>query len=155
MPYNIKYPSIPLADVWRGRTMHSVRIYRGAAGGDTARHTIAYYPYVRGTYDLDVRVKQTAEVQELQTTVGKGRHLGGTFKLQLTAVDKFGEVSTSTIRSPSIVTWRSPTISVLPVSRSVPFSIVSVIAITAYRTAQGLTFLREEAGAGALEWRGL
>mgnify|MGYP003325599892 CR=1 FL=1 len=34
MPYNIKYPSIPLADVWRGRTMHSVRIYRGAAGGD-------------------------------------------------------------------------------------------------------------------------
>ena len=75
--------------------MHSVRIYRGAAGGDTARHTIAYYPYVRGTYDLDVRVKQTAEVQELRTTVGKGRHLGGTFKLQLTAVDKF-EVSTST-----------------------------------------------------------
>mgnify|MGYP003314912727 CR=1 FL=1 len=96
MPYNIKYPSIPLADVWRGRTMHSVRIYRGAAGGDTARHTIAYYPYVRGTYDLDVRVKQTAEVQELRTTVGKGRHLGGTFALQLTAVDKFGEVSTAT-----------------------------------------------------------
>ena len=69
--------AVALADVRRGRTMHAVRIYRGAAGGDTARHTIAYYPYVRGTYDLDVRVKQTAEVQELRTTVGKGRRLGG------------------------------------------------------------------------------
>jgi hypothetical protein len=95
MAYNINYPSIPLADVWRGRTMHSVRIYRGASGGDTARHTIAYYPYVRGTYDLDVRVKQTSEVQELRTTVGKGRHLGGNFTLSLTAVDKFGVLSTS------------------------------------------------------------
>ena len=81
MPYNIKYPSIPLADVWRNRTMHSVRIYRGAAGGRPARATIAYCRACAARHDLDVRVKQTAEVQELRTTVGKGRHLGGTFKL--------------------------------------------------------------------------
>ena len=64
--------SVPLADVWRGADAHRVRVYKGAYAGDTARHTISYTPYVRGTYDLDVRVKKTEEVQQVVVSVGAG-----------------------------------------------------------------------------------
>ncbi|KAH8055104.1 hypothetical protein JL722_8529 [Aureococcus anophagefferens] len=92
--------SVPLADVWRGNDAHRVRVYKGAYAGDTARHTISYTPYVRGTYDLDVRVKKTEEVQQVVVSVGAGlcagKKLAGNFTLSLTAPDKFGVVATET-----------------------------------------------------------
>ena len=88
--------SVPLADVWRGNDAHRVHVYKGAYAGDTARHTISYTPYVRGTYDLDVRVKKTEEVQQVVVSVGAGKKLAGNFTLSLTAPDKFGVVATET-----------------------------------------------------------
>ncbi|KAH8049145.1 hypothetical protein JL722_12146 [Aureococcus anophagefferens] len=83
-----------------GAERRAPSVYKGAYAGDTARHTISYTPYVRGTYDLDVRVKKTEEVQQVVVSVGAGlcagKKLAGNFTLSLTAPDKFGVVATET-----------------------------------------------------------
>ena len=69
--------------------------YRGGPG-TTGTYLVTYTPYIRGDYQLDIKVPATTEVQRITTSVNDDSTLGGNFTLSFTARDSSGTMVTET-----------------------------------------------------------
>ncbi|KAJ0394096.1 hypothetical protein P43SY_010109 [Pythium insidiosum] len=72
--------NVPLSAPYLGASQDLVPVFKAAAGL-TGRHRVSFVPYVKGTYELSVRVPQVHSVQAVRTVADTA--LDGTFKLGL------------------------------------------------------------------------